>query len=107
MRQDIERFVDSMVRHFGMTKRQAWGYVCKFRLWAYQKVSLDVVKLDDWLHEAQGYREAEHGSMRDFIRMKFGEGAVSFCLDSMGGADVPPRRKPLKGGKAMDATTIS
>jgi len=42
------------------------------------KYSLDIVKFNDFLHNRHGYKEKEHGSMMDFIEMKFGIEALNF-----------------------------
>lgn len=36
---------------------------------------LNIIKFDDWLH-AQGYKEEIHGSMCDYIRLKYGENGI-------------------------------
>ena len=38
--------------------------------------ALDVIKFDKWLHEFKGYTEEEHGSIEDFIQLKYGSKAV-------------------------------
>lgn len=42
------------------------------------KYSLDIIRLDDWLHKAVQYSEEKDGSMKNFIREKFGEEAAQF-----------------------------
>lgn len=42
------------------------------------KYCLDVIELDNWLHEYHDYNEEEHGSMKDFITFKFGKEACNF-----------------------------
>jgi len=43
-----------------------------------KKYSIDIINFDDWLHKEHGYNEEIHGSMRDFIILRFGEEACSF-----------------------------
>ena len=38
---------------------------------------LDIFKFDDWLHEQKGYTEEEHGSINDFVKLKYGVDAVN------------------------------
>lgn len=45
--------------------------------------TLDIIKLDDILHERHGYTEEEHGSMRDFITLKWGTEFCSFIIELM------------------------
>ncbi len=44
----------------------------------------DIVGFDDWLHRRKGYSEEKHGSMRDFITLKYGETARIFLEEVMG-----------------------
>ena len=48
------------------------------------KYSLDVIKLDEWLKRRHGYTENEHGSMAEFIEMKFGDNALNFIQELLG-----------------------
>ena len=41
----------------------------------------DVIKFDDILHDRFGYSEEEHGSMNDFITMKWGAEFCSFMKE--------------------------
>uniref|UniRef100_A0A6M3K357 Uncharacterized protein n=1 Tax=viral metagenome TaxID=1070528 RepID=A0A6M3K357_9ZZZZ len=43
-----------------------------------KRYSIDIIKFDDWLHKEHGYDEEIHGSMNDFIILRFGEKACSF-----------------------------
>jgi len=48
-----------------------------------QKFDLDIIKFDGWLHK-QGYIEEEHGSMREYIVLKYGKDAVLFIDGLLG-----------------------
>lgn len=37
--------------------------------------SFDIIKFDDYLHRL-GYTEKEHGSMKEYMKQKYGAGAV-------------------------------
>jgi len=39
------------------------------------KYQLDIIKLDAFLHKEHGYKESKHGSVADFIEMKWGKEA--------------------------------
>lgn len=43
------------------------------------KYSLNVVSLDDWLHQ-QGYAEEIHGSMKEYICKSYGKDAMDFII---------------------------
>jgi len=47
-----------------------------------KKYSLDICKFDNWMQTYYGYNIEEHGSLRDFIQLKFGKEAVNF-IDSL------------------------
>jgi len=44
--------------------------------------SFDVIGFDRWLHK-QGYREEEHGSMKDYVTLKYGEENEKFLEEVM------------------------
>jgi len=48
---------------------------------ATHKYCLDIIKLDDWLKVHHRYTEEKHGSMSDFIKLKFGNEADAFIED--------------------------
>lgn len=43
-----------------------------------KKLSIDIVALDDWMREHEGYEEEKDGSLSDFIKAKYGEEAEKF-----------------------------
>ena len=49
-----------------------------------KKYQLDIIKFDDWLAEFHGYDCETHGSMADFITLKFGEEACAFIRSLLG-----------------------
>ena len=42
----------------------------------------DIVAFDDWLHK-KGYTEYEHGSIKDYVILKYGEGVAEFLMKVM------------------------
>jgi len=54
---DLDRFIDKRLLCLGV-------YTC------------DIIKFDEYMHKYYGYNEAEHGSLNDFLKLKFGIGAV-------------------------------
>ena len=49
-----------------------------------KKYSLDIIKFDSWLEINHGYDIKKHGSMSDFVKMKFGQDAVDFIEKLLG-----------------------
>ena len=69
----LSRLRDGLKRHFG---REAGIFVDPF-LWIIGCVSVDIVRLDNWLMKRNpDYRDNE--SMRLFIRRKYGRNAERF-----------------------------
>ena len=43
---------------------------------SYNGLCFDIFAFDDYLHKRHGYDEDQHGSMKDFLSMKFGDGTM-------------------------------
>lgn len=46
-------------------------------------IHFDVIRFDDYLHRRAGYREEEHGSMKQFIEQKHGDKGISLIKSLM------------------------
>ena len=53
---DLDRFIDKRLLPFGI-------YTC------------DIIKFDEYMYKYYGYNEPEHGSLSDFLKLKFGNEA--------------------------------
>lgn len=70
-------FCKGMREHFGIAK--AGGFLCPAML-QMKKVSLDVLKFDDWLHEKFGkYEKDRNISAYELVEAEFGKDARRFC----------------------------
>ncbi len=70
-------FFRGLKKHFNITKG-ANEYLCPTSLIT-GKVSIDTIKLDDWLHKQVGDYEKEEGlSMKESLSKYYGEAAASF-----------------------------
>jgi len=47
------------------------------------KYSIDIVKLDKYMHLHEGYDEEKDGSLNNFIFKKYGRDAVKFIEDNI------------------------
>ena len=54
---ELDRFTDKYFKLFGLP-------------------SFDLFKFEDWVRKEYGYNEEKHGSLRDFVKAKWGESAV-------------------------------
>jgi hypothetical protein len=43
-----------------------------------KQYQFDIIKFDDWLHDFHNYKEEKHGSIKDFIFLKFEKEAMTF-----------------------------
>ena len=43
----------------------------------------DIVGFDDWLHRRKGYSEEKHGSIKDFITLKYGKSTTEYLEEVM------------------------
>ena len=48
------------------------------------KYIMDILNLDTHLHTKFGYKEEEHGSMEDFIKLKWGDEGVKIIRQLLG-----------------------
>lgn len=47
------------------------------------KYSLDIIKLDDWMVSHHNYDMDKHGSLKDFVKEKFGLPAMNFLCEML------------------------
>ncbi len=72
----IQEFCKGLRKHFKITNTNDYLDPIMLQL---KKVSLDIFKMDDWLHEQFDDYDDETMSMNDIITAKFGKDAVVFC----------------------------
>ena len=73
-------FIDAMNKHFGIPKKEVHGrFVDQIVTGATRRPCIDLLELDDWLHEKHGDYETERGmSMRDLLIEEYGQAACNF-----------------------------
>jgi len=71
------QFDKEMIRHFGVRKPRQYldGLIWS----ATRKIILDVIKLDELLHQRHGQYEENNMSMSDIIEQEYGINAKRFC----------------------------
>ena len=75
----IEDFHSNMRNLFNVQK-DAGKFLCEASL-RIGLIRLDIIALDDLLHERHGNYEDEGLSMSDFVRKNYGEKAHNFCIE--------------------------
>jgi hypothetical protein len=80
--------VDSMLKKYSSKFNKIFGVELKYFVNPMFKMfdiyDFDIIGFDDWLHRKKGYSEDKHGSMKDFITLKYGETARIFLEEVMG-----------------------
>ncbi len=75
-------FWAGMKKHFGIN--QAKQYMDTLAIMSGRGAGIDILKLDDWLHEKHGNYEDTWGmSMSEFIETEYGKAAHDFVVESM------------------------
>lgn len=85
----VHEFVKGMKDHFGISNGNR--FLDQLIVQASKKVSLDIIKFDEWLHEQEGLEdyESEDKSCADVVRERYGEAAEAFIGRAIG-SDAPP-----------------
>lgn len=69
---DFNEYKQEFKDTFGVELYHFYGIFARL----YGAADFDVMKFDDWLHIAKGYKEEKDGSMKDFIEKHYGDKAV-------------------------------
>jgi len=79
MKMTIQEFHAGMKKHFPKITNRG-EYLCNVSL-MYKLIRIDVMKLDDWLHQIHGEYEDEGLSMAELITREYGQKAHDFVLN--------------------------
>ena len=73
------KFGKELERYFGILKEQGIIYIDPITAISQKKAVVDVIKLDEWLHEQHGEYEKTRGlSMAGLIKQEYGQAAYDF-----------------------------
>ena len=79
----FQEFVKGMDRHFGI-RSGVQEYVDTMVSAIADKILMDIVKFDEWLHEQHGEYEKEKGmSMAELLKKEYGQAAHDFVVGCM------------------------
>lgn len=64
---------------------------------ATNRYSLNIANFDSWLH-TQGYTEEAHGSIRNYINLKYGKSAMKYIISLLVIRPKTIKRRTKRGG---------
>lgn len=66
---------DNLLGYFNI---RAMNFIDEKTSILFKRYALDIFKFNKWLHKEHGYEEEKHGSIKDFITLKFSKEAKDF-----------------------------